>query len=172
MRIVPSFILLAMLLDPALAQAASPADPVTRAYKIEIEGQKNLAKAKPPWFAPYRGQLLTKRLAALFARDEKYGVESGGVGLLDWDPFLNGQDGEFKDLTIKIVSQTEARGVVEARFTSFKSPVSILFDMVQESGSWRIDDIHPRDEKGARSSIAELLSGKHECGSEVGKTCD
>jgi hypothetical protein len=98
-------------------------------------------------------------------------AEAEGVGLLDWDPFINGQDGEVKSLAFKAISQSAAKGVVEATFTSFGTRQNILFDMVQEKSAWRIDDIRPRDEKGKRSSIAAILSGKHECGSETGRKC-
>ena len=160
-----------MLMAPALALAADPKDPVTRAYRIEAQGLKATQNVKPPWFEPHRQVLLSKRLAALFARDEKYGRESEGVGLLDWDPFINGQDGELKGLAIRTITQAVDKSTVEATFVSFRKRQSVMFDLVTENGGWRIDDIRPRDDKGARTSIAELLAGPHECGSGTGKSC-
>src|SRR4051812_40264020 len=84
---------------PAVADEHT--DPVTRAYRIEAASLKDASKTPPPWSKQSRDALFSARLAALFARDDKYQKEAEGVGLLDWDPFLNGQDGELKNLSIK-----------------------------------------------------------------------
>ncbi len=129
-----------------------------------------------PWQSPSREALFTERLAALFARDERYGQESHSVGLLDFDPFLYRYCCGINNLKLNIVSRGDDKAVVEATFdaSSPQSPQKVEFETVYERAAWRIDEIRDfaSDQKGARVSIAGILHGQHDCGSDVAKPCD
>ena len=77
-----------------------PRGPVEDAYAITIKTLAAKGKAPPPaWRPPHRDKLMSRSLAALFARDDLYQEESGDMGQIGADPFLNGQDGEIKKLS-------------------------------------------------------------------------
>ena len=83
---------LSLATAPALADDTTPSGPVRDAYAITV---KTLAgRGAPPWRPPHRDKLLSKSLAALFARDDVYQDEAGEMGHIGADPFINGQDGE------------------------------------------------------------------------------
>jgi hypothetical protein len=151
----------------ASAEAADDATaPVAKAYEIDA------TDGRMPWESPSRENLFSERLAALFARDERYGWESHSVGLLTFDPFLGRQCCSMSDLKLKVVSRSDNKAVVEATFQGY-GPQGAAFDVVLERGAWRIDDIKEPDPdaKGARVSIAEILGGSHPCGADVEKPC-
>ncbi|HEY5798416.1 MAG TPA: DUF3828 domain-containing protein, partial [Bosea sp. (in: a-proteobacteria)] len=124
-----------------------------------------------PWQPPHRDKLMSKGLAALFARDDLYQQEAGEMGNLGADPFLSGQDGEIKNLRVT-VTQPPANGkaLVTAAFRSFEQPVSVRFRMVEEGGAWMIDDIVNRVD-GKDYPVREALSQPYECGSFMKKPC-
>jgi hypothetical protein len=159
---------IAMAPTISAAAAEEPTAPVAKAYEID-----QAAKDFLPWESPSREALFSERLAALFARDERYGQESHSVGLLGFDPFLYRYCCGVDNLKIDLVSRGDDKAVVEARFDA-GGPQRIEFDVVYERGAWRIDEIRDfdRDKKGAPVSIAAILQGQHECGSDVGKPCD
>jgi len=136
-----------MLVCLGLAQVAAahsaestPDATVRKAYAVT---QKTLeGGGEPPWRPPHRDQLMSRSLAALFARDDRYQDESGEIGHIGADPFIQGQDGEVKSLAVT-VTQAPAGGkaLVTARFRSFGKAISVPFRMVEEGGGWRIDDI-------------------------------
>lgn len=157
---------------PATAAAPEdPAAPVAKAYEIDIGDAA--ANGRMPWEGPSREALFSERMAAAFARDERYGRESHSVGLLAFDPFLGRQCCGMSDLKLRIVSRANDKAVVEATFQGY-GPQRAEFDTVLERGAWRIDDIREpsSEKKGALDSIAEILNGPHPCGSDVGKPCD
>ena len=156
----------------AAAASDDPTTPVAKAYEIDV-GDVAVTKGRMPWEEPSREALFSERLAALFARDERYGGESHSVGLLAFDPFLGRQCCGMSDLKLRIVSRAEDRAVVEAKFQG-SGPQSAEFDTVLERGAWRIDDIKEpdSDKKGAPVSIAEILKGAHPCGSDAARPCD
>ncbi len=157
----------------ALAAPAGLETPVREAYAITAR-QLAGAAGKPvaaPWQKPHRDRLMSRDLAALFARDELYQEEAGEMGNLGADPFLSGQDGEVKNLKISVTTPPAGgKALVTATFRSFKQPVSVRFRMVEEGGAWRIDDIVNRVE-GKDYAVRDLLSQPYECGSFMKKPC-
>ena len=96
---------LAFLLAAASAHAGdeTPAGTVMDAYAVT---RKTLASSgPPPWRPPHRDKLMSKGLAALFARDDLYQDEAGEIGHIGADPFINGQDGEVKLLKVSVVEE-------------------------------------------------------------------
>jgi hypothetical protein len=83
--------------------------------------------------------IFSKRLQALIDKDEK--EAQGGVGRIDWDVFIDGQDWKLTELKITPVSQTPSQAQVRATFKNFDRPSDMLFDLVLEDEHWRIDDI-------------------------------
>ena len=170
-RFAASALLAIGLLGAGAASAAdtTPDGPVKDAYAITV---KTLAAAgEPPWRPPHRDRLMSRSLAALFARDDLYQDEAGEIGHIGADPFINGQDGEVKNLKVTIVEKpANGRALVSATFLSFKQPVTVRFRMREEGGGWRIDDIVNRFE-GKDYSIRDELSKPYDCGSFMGKPC-
>lgn len=158
----------ALLAIPARAGDDVPRGPVADAYAITI---KSLSGAgKPAWRPPHRDRLMSRSLAALFARDDLYHEEAGEMGNLGADPFLNGQDGEVKKLSLDTIPVAAGKATVHASFRSLGKPVSVLFNMVRENGGWRIDDIVDQID-GKAYSVREMLSQPYECGSFMDKPC-
>lgn len=153
----------------AFAADTTPDGPVKDAYAVTV---KTLAASgEPPWRPPHRDRLLSKGLAALFARDDLYQDEAGEIGHVGADPFINGQDGEVKNLRVTVIEKpANGRALVSAAFRSFKQPVTVRFRMIEEGGGWRIDDIVNTFE-GKAYSVRGELSKPYDCGSFMGKPC-
>ncbi|MDR3373253.1 MAG: DUF3828 domain-containing protein [Ancalomicrobiaceae bacterium] len=97
---------------------------------------------RPRYFTKATAQLIGK----VFAKSQK-NDEPG----IDYEPLIDGQDGEVKGLNIVVTSQSPAKTTVEARFTSLEDKVVVSFDFVSEAGIWKIDDI-----RGKESSLKEI----------------
>lgn len=159
---------LSLATAPALADDTTPSGPVRDAYAITV---KTLAgRGAPPWRPPHRDKLLSKSLAALFARDDVYQDEAGEMGHIGVDPFINGQDGEVKKLNFDTIPVAAGKATVLANFRSFGKPMVVTFKMLRENGGWRIDDIVNTFE-GKDYSVREQLSQPYDCGSFMGKPC-
>jgi hypothetical protein len=154
----------------AWAAGDGPDATVRRAYAVTIRELASQGKVEPPWRPPHRDQLMSKRLAGLFARDDQFMKESGDVGHIDSDPFISGQDGEVKNLKVSIGSQEGDKATVFADFRSFGESVRVGFAMVRENGRWVIDDItNTVDKQSFR--VGDLLSQPYDCGSFMKKPC-
>lgn len=163
--------LFALLAVSARAGDDVPRGPVEEGYAITIKVLAAKGKAPPPaWRPPHRDRLMSESLAALFARDDLYQDESGDMGQIGADPFLNGQDGEIRKLSFDTIPVAAGKATVVANFRSFGKPVIVQFQMLRENGGWRIDDIVNQFE-GKSYSIREALSQPYDCGSFMGKPC-
>ena len=161
----------AFLAVSARAADDVPRGPVEEAYAITVKMLAAKGKAPPPaWRPPHRDKLMTRNFAALFARDDLYQEESGDMGQIGADPFLNGQDGEIKKLSFDTIPVAAGKATVFANFRSFGKPVVVEFKMLRENDHWRIDDIVNSFE-GKSYSIRETLSQPYDCGSFMGKPC-
>lgn len=160
-----------LMLASVAGHAAEPTPDATvrKAYVIT---QKTLdGGGEPPWRPPHRDALMSKSLAALFARDDLFQDESGDIGHVGADPFINGQDGELKDLQVGLAGRpSRGRARVVASFRSFGQKMTVRFLMIEEGGGWRIDDIVNRVE-GKAYSIRAALAQPYDCGSFMGKAC-
>ncbi|MFJ5369502.1 DUF3828 domain-containing protein [Bosea sp. CER48] len=163
--------LFAALAVSARAGDDVPRGPVEDAYAITIRMLAAKGKAPPPaWRPPHRDKLMSGSLAALFARDDLYQDESGDMGQIGADPFLNGQDGEIRKLSFDTIPVAAGKATVLANFRSFGKAVVVEFRMVSENGGWRIDDIVNQFD-GKAYSIREALSQPYDCGSFMNKPC-
>jgi hypothetical protein len=167
LRPLCSIVLSFGLLHAAAGHAAEPTPDATvrKAYTVT---QKTLdGGGEPPWRPPHRDALMSKSLAALFARDDRYQDESGDIGHIGADPFIQGQDGEVKNLKVTVTQGPAAgKALVTASFRSFGKAMSVPFRMVEEGGGWRIDDIG-----SGKNSVRRDLAQPYDCGSFMGKPC-
>lgn len=79
-------------------------------------------------------------LNALFEADEER-TAPGELGALDFDPYINGQDYQISDLEIGEPAIEGDRATVLVTFDNFDQPNEITYDLVNEHGGWRIDDV-------------------------------
>ena len=161
-----------MVAGYVVAAEPSPETPVREAYAVTIRQlAPNARNVAPPWRPPHRDRLMSKDLAALFARDDLFMAESGDIGHVDADPFISGQDGEVKNLRVTVTeAPANGRALVTASFRSFKQPTTVRFRMIEEGGAWRIDDIVNRVD-GKDYTVRSELSQPYDCGSFMKKPC-
>jgi hypothetical protein len=137
--------LLVLAAVPVQAASDDPTASVRAAYTHQA-AQAKARRPAPAWVAPHRDRF--------FARDLATNNEMGAVG---YDPFLNGQDGVVRGLTLTVSNRSPERATVEARFRSLNVAQTVSFDMRREGDSWRIADIAGTME-GTRTSLREILS--------------
>jgi hypothetical protein len=104
---------------------------------------------------PEPTDIYTPRLDALFKLDQK---EAGGeVGRIDFDFWMNGQDGDVTDLTVTQtpVENTASRVVVVAKFKSFKTPEEIHLYFEKTPAGWKLDDA--RSATGEQWTLSTVL---------------
>jgi hypothetical protein len=89
---------------------------------------------------PEPEDIYTPRLSALFDLDTK---EAGGeVGRMDFDFWMNGQDGTISGVTVSKndVENTRDREIIVARFKNEKTPNEIHFYFERTAKGWKLDD--------------------------------
>jgi hypothetical protein len=87
---------------------------------------------------PDEASLQSERLIGLFEKDRQ--EAKGEVGRIDFDPFINGQDYEIKDLVIGEPYLAGGKAAVKVTFQNFDTPQELGFLLVNEDG-WKIDDV-------------------------------
>ena len=55
--------------------------------------------------------------------------------------FVDGQVWKLSKLKIALVSKSAGHAEVRATFMNYSEPNTMLFELLSEGGSWRIDDI-------------------------------
>lgn len=76
---------------------------------------------------------------------------------IDYDPVIDGQDGDPKNIVIVPISSDATRAVVEARFDSFDEKVVVTYTFENEKGVWKIEDIAGRGRAGVRARAENYL---------------
>jgi len=98
----------------------------------------------------------SKALNALFAKDKK---EAGdGVGRLDFDPYIDGQDYVITGLKIAAPKIDGSTATDEVTFKNMDLPEDLTFTLVKEPGGWKIDDVVSRS-KDNPYSLKAIMSG-------------
>jgi hypothetical protein len=105
-----------------------------------------------PLRAHYFTQATDKLLKKVF--DKSKADDEPGI---DYEPLIDGQDGEVKGLTIVTTASTPTRATVEARFVSFEDKTTVIFDFVLEKTSWKIDDIRSKDGNSLKAVAKDFL---------------
>ena len=87
--------------------------------------------------------IYSPRIQELFAEDRADGEKGGGVGRLDWDPWVNGQDFQITNIVAssrKDEFRTD-REIVKVKMINFGKPAVVFFYFEKVKGHWQIDDI-------------------------------
>jgi hypothetical protein len=105
-------------------------------------------KLRPRYFSQATNDLLKK----VFTKSEADN-EPG----IDYEPLIDGQDGEVKGLTIAATTTTPTKVTVEARFTSFDDKMTVIFDFVLEKNTWKIDDIRNKEGNSLKAVAKDFL---------------
>ena len=103
---------------------------------------------RPRYFTQATDALLKK----VFERSEAEN-EPG----IDYEPLIDGQDGEVKGLSIVVTASGQAKSTVEARFTSFEDKTVVIFDFVAEANVWKIDDIRDKEGNSLKAVAKDFL---------------
>ncbi len=80
-------------------------------------------------------------LANLIIADDEAAAKRGDVPALDGDPFVDAQDFEIANVSIRIDAETAATARATVRFENFKEPKTVHLDLVRTPKGWRIADI-------------------------------
>jgi len=124
-----------------VAAADSPAAPIAAIYKAAYPVGHKDSPQTPFQDKALRRRYFTASFRAVAESIERREIASNGV-ILDADPILasNGPvDGD--NPIVKLEQQEGDRARVKATFGSPKFRRSVIYQLVKEDGSWRIDDI-------------------------------
>jgi uncharacterized protein YecT (DUF1311 family) len=147
---------------PVAAQVTRP-DPaaiVTAIYRRAAKGKGDSGgqflwadkEARPKFFC--------NAMVALWARAEA--KTEGDAGPIDFDPVTNSQDPDLKSFKVSTEKQTAATATVSATMLDrygprkFSTDETVHYDLVLESGQWKIDDIRGAS-GGTPWSVHEML---------------
>ena len=136
-----------------LIAAAAVLASLAPALAVDFTSPKAVVEALyEPYFQPYESfdyQLLdatplqSDGLNALFAKDR---AEAGdGIGRIDFDPYVNGQDFQLTDLVVGEPVYVAGRAVVAVSFANFEQPREMGYLLVKEGEAWKIDDMWASD---------------------------
>jgi hypothetical protein len=137
--------LLALVVVAAmLAAPARAAEPEAKALLESIYAAYIGEESAGLWFETEAdaARVFTPELAALHGADLKAAEETGDIGRLDFDPFINGQDWAVENVDIAVEDTGSGTAVGEARFNNFDAANVVRYDLVKTADGWRIDDIH------------------------------
>jgi hypothetical protein len=100
------------------------------------------------------------RLAEAMDKDQK--AAHGEVGSLDFDPFIDAQDWEFKTFDVALKDTAPGKITATVTFTSLKEPTTIVLDLIKIKNDWRIYDITWRRDQNPDSpkTLRELFKLK------------
>lgn len=108
------------------------------------------------WRSWDESQFMSSGLNALYERDRQESEERQEVGRLDFDPFINGQDFEVKNLTFGEPQVSGETAQVAVTFTNFDRPQTVTLHLVREDGRWKVDDA-ANDDKDYPYRLREIL---------------
>lgn len=137
MRAVPIVVFLVGLLFPLAANAYdSPKELVSAIYAPYQSGGKH-ADLQPFYSAQLRQHFVdyAERLAAMDAED------ADGNSVLDFNPFIEGQNALLLDLVIGEPAVIGDRAVLTVSFHNFDHASLLSIATVREDGGWKVDDV-------------------------------
>jgi len=123
---------------PALAANASPLSFLASIYDryaangdgIPLDDEAALRR----WFSP--------SLADVIQNDRSLAEQADDLPSLDGDPFVDAQDWDIADLSVKVDDLGQGKATGHVSFRNFGEPKAIDLDLVETSAGWRVDDIH------------------------------
>ena len=81
------------------------------------------------------------QLAEVMNKDQEEAARHHEEGDLDFDPFIDAQDWEFKDFDVALKDTAPGKITATVTFTNLKEPTTIVLDLVKIKNEWRIYDI-------------------------------
>jgi hypothetical protein len=75
---------------------------------------------------------------------ERKQTPEGEVGVLDFDPFIDGQDWKLSDLKITVKQGSDGL-VGTAMFKNFSDAMKVEFDLIREGQAWKIKNMRGKD---------------------------
>jgi hypothetical protein len=123
--------------------AGAPADAGPRALLSEIYTHYTDDEAPVlDWNGDDAQRLFEPRLAAAVVADARASGERGEVSdVLDFDPFVQGQDYEIAALKIAVLESQARSARLLVTFRNSGHPLAIHFDLVRLESGWRIRDM-------------------------------
>lgn len=166
--ILAGIVFASLFIVAAAPAVAGGADPSRFVSSIYAGGREDAVWTQ--WLsAAKRGAWLSRDLAALWRRcDASARKAKDELGPLDFDIATNSQLGweSFKGFKVSVVSQGGGHAVVDARLETGANTIPrkidsdnvVRYDLVQEGGAWRIDNVRSTVD-GKPWSLRELLTG-------------
>ncbi|MFT4122090.1 DUF3828 domain-containing protein [Bradyrhizobium sp.] len=151
-------------INPALAQAPAPTDPVailtaiyTRAAKGKGDGGGSFVIENKTAKAKY----LSKSLIALWAKADAH-TPKGDVGPVDFDPVTNSQEPDVKSFKVDAEKMEADKASVAVTITGHRNdrkPADqiVHYEFVREADIWKIDDIRGSSD-GEAWSVRKMLT--------------
>lgn len=137
---------------PPPAPATAGPDEVVRnlyaRYAAEAYDYRTNRKLAQRYFTAATLKLLDK-VDAKSKKNEEPGI--------DYEPLIDGQDGEVKRLAVAVETATADTATVAATFVSFDAKMRVLFDLRLEKGAWRLEDIRGHDGSSLKAVATEYL---------------
>lgn len=104
------------------------------------------------FYAPYLSDTIadddsgfrSAALNALYQADAEATPE-GEMGALSFDPYVDGQDFQLSDLVVGEPAISGDSAVVVVQFKNFGNPLQLTYELVQEDGGWKINDVVQAD---------------------------
>ena len=123
-----------------LIAGLSPAGPSRRRKRCSKRSIRPICPAADfDWSSWDEAQFRSADLKELYDKDAK--EADGEVGRLDFDPFIDGQDYEIKDLVIGEPAIAGDAATVPVSFSNFGMAEKLQFSLVKEADGWKVDDV-------------------------------
>lgn len=114
----------AEIIRPLYDRYLNPTDPAVTTYPALPD--------QAPWSADLRAKIID-----MMARSN-----AANEPILNFDPFVNAQDGATSNLNVTTDAVVaESHAVVRAAFAQNAAPDEVLYDLIWENGAWRIDNM-------------------------------
>jgi hypothetical protein len=98
------------------------------------------------------------QLAAAMDKDQEDAARHHDEGSLDFDPFIDAQDWEFKTFDVALKDTAPGKITATVTFINLKEPTTIVLDLVKIKNDWRIYDITwQRDPKSESPATLRAL---------------
>jgi hypothetical protein len=81
------------------------------------------------------------KLAEVMTKDQEDAARHHDVGDLDFDPFIDAQDWEFKKFDVALKDTAPGKITATVTFNNLKKDTTIVLDLVKIKNDWRIYDI-------------------------------
>ena len=96
------------------------------------------------WGKWHAEEFRSEGLNALFAKDDEE-TPDDMIGRIDFDPYINAQDYNLRDLDIGEASIDGDKATAEVTFVNFDLEQHMTFTMVKEADGWKVDDVESHD---------------------------